>query len=300
MSIATAGLKIPVIWHVHDLLPRHPLSTTIRFVAIAFPQTHVVAVSHAVARRFCGSLLRWFSRRPQITTIHNAVDIEKFQPHPWKRAGKRLSLGFSDYEPIVGIVGQLTARKGQLETIEAFAQAAQSFPDAKLVIIGEALFNRDSEYADTLHETARCLGIADRVLFLGQREDIRELTRAFDLAIVNSQAEPFGLTVVEAMASGTPVLATAVDGIREIVEHGKTGWLVTSGDGEQLAGAIELLLADRNLRAQLSTSALASVRSRFAADRFITDLERLYRSICLPLASRQAQPRKLEVKLSAD
>jgi glycosyltransferase involved in cell wall biosynthesis len=228
MSIATFGLKIPVIWHVHDLLPRHPLSTAIRFVAIALPQTHVVAVSHAVARRFCGSLLRWFSRRPQITTIHNAVDIEKFQPNPWKRAGKRLSLGFSNYEPIVGIVGQLTARKGQLETIEAFAHAAQSFPDAKLIIIGEALFNRDSEYADALHETAKRLGIADRVLFLGQREDIPELTRAFDLVIVNSQAEPFGLTVVEAMASGTPVLATAVDGIREIVEHGETGWLVTS------------------------------------------------------------------------
>ena len=301
MSIATVGLKIPVIWHIHDLLPRHPLSTAIRFVSIAFRQTHVVAVSHAVARRFCGSLLRWFSRRPQITTIHNAVDIEKFQPNPWKRAGKRLSLNLAERDFVLGIVGQLTPRKGQLETIQAFAHVAQSFPDAKLIIIGEALFNRDSEYADALHDTAKRLGLADRVLFLGQREDIRELTRAFDLAIVNSKAEPFGLTVVEAMASGTPVLATAVDGICEIVEHGRNGWLVTSGNREQLAEGMELLLADRNMREQLSTSALATVRSRFAGERFISDFEKLYRSVCSTSDSRKfAHPRKLEVKLSAD
>jgi len=260
----------------------------------------VVAVSHAVARRICGSLLRWFSRRPQITTIHNAVDIEKFQPDPWKRAGKRLSLNFTERDLVVGIVGQLTPRKGQLETIEAFARVAQSFSDAKLIIIGEALFNRDSEYADALHDKAKRLGIANRVLFLGQREDIRELTRAFDLAIVNSKSEPFGLTVVEAMASGTPVLATAVDGICEIVEHGRTGWLVTS-DPKKLAEGLEILLADRELRKQLSTSALASVRASFAADRFISDFEKLYRSLCLSSDSRKfTHPRKLAVNLSAD
>ena len=298
MSIATVGLRIPVIWHVHDLLPRHPLSMAIRFVSVAFPQTHVVAVSHAVATRFCGSLLRWFSRRPRITTIHNAVDIETFQPNPWKRAGKRLSLNFAERDLVIGIVGQLTPRKGQRETIEAFAHIAQSFPDAKLVIVGEALFNRDSEYADVLHDAAKCLGIADRVLFLGQREDIRELTRAFDLAIVNSKAEPFGLTVVEAMASGTPVLATAVDGICEIVEHARNGWLVASGDRAALAEGMELLLADKNLRAQLSIDALATVRSRFAADRFVSDIEKLYRSI--PSTWRKAHPQKLQVKLSTD
>jgi glycosyltransferase involved in cell wall biosynthesis len=299
MTMATAGLRIPVVWHAHDLLPRHPLSTVIRFVAIAFRQTHVVAVSYAVARRFCGSLLRWFSR-PPVNTIHNAVDVEKFQPHSLKRAQTRTSLGFADDELILGIVGQLTPRKGQLETIEAFAHVAQHFKKAKLVVVGAALFNRDFEYADALHDAAKRLGISERVLFLGQREDIAELTRAFDLAIVNSKAEPFGLTVVEAMASGTPVLATAVDGIGEIVEHRTTGWLVTGGNHRELVQGIELLLADKNLRTQLSTSALEAVRSRFAAGRFINDMQKLYRSVCCLSGQHHAQPRKLEVKLSAD
>jgi glycosyltransferase involved in cell wall biosynthesis len=299
MTIAAAGLKIPVVWHVHDLLPRHPLSTAIRFVAIVSRQTHIVAVSHAVARRFCGSLLEWFSR-PQVTTIHNAVDVEKFYPNALKRAETRTSLGFEADELVLGIVGQLTPRKGQLETIEAFAHVARNFKKAKLVIIGEALFNRDFVYADALHDAAKRLGISDRVLFLGQREDIPELTRAFDLAIVNSKAEPFGLTVVEAMASGTAVLATAVDGIGEIVEHRLTGWLVTPGDHRELIQGMELLLADQSLRARLSTSALGAVRSRFAADRFISDIQKLYRSVCCLPGSAHAHTQKLEVKLSAD
>lgn len=300
MTIATVGLKIPVVWHVHDLLPRHPLSTAIRFVAIASRQTHIVAVSDAVATRFRGSLLQWFARRCDAITIHNAVDVEKFHPNSLKRTLTRRSLGFGDSELILGIVGQLTPRKGQLETIEAFAHVAQNCKEAKLVIVGEALFNRDFQYADALHNTAKRLGISDRVRFLGHREDIPELTRAFDLAIVNSKAEPFGLTVVEAMASGTPVLATAVDGIREIIEPGGTGWLVNSGDREELVESLELLLADEDLRAKLSMSALRAVRSRFAAPGFINNIGQLYRRICVPSASRQTHPGKLEVKLSAD
>ena len=300
MTIATAGLGIPIAWHVHDILPRHPLSSAIRFVAIAFRQTHVIAVSDAVAKRFRDSLLGRLSQRPPITTIHNAVDLEEFYPDVLKRAATRRSLGFPGQELIVGFVGQLTPRKGQLETIEAFAQITQKFPEARLVIVGEALFNRDSQYADKLHDVAKRLGISERVVFLGQREDIPELTRAFDLAIVNSRAEPFGLTVVEGMASGTPVLATAVDGICEIIEHGKTGWLVTSGDHQELVEDIARLLADEDLRAQLSISALTVIRSRFAAPIFIGNIQKLYRRICMASASGQTHSQKLEVKLSAD
>lgn len=300
MTIATVGLKVPIVWHVHDLLPRHPLTTAIRLIAIAFSRTHVIAVSDAVAKRFRGSLSRWF-REPRVTRIHNAVDMERFQPDPWKRAGKRLSLKLAERNLVLGIVGQLTPRKGQLETIEAFAEVVRNFPDARLLIVGEALFNRDFEYAAALHATAKRLGIDDRVLFLGQREDIPELTRAFDLAIVNSKAEPFGLTVVEAMASGTPVLAAVVDGIQEIIEHGRTGWLVAREDHQQLVEGITRLFADGNLRAQFSTSALAAVRSRFASDRFIRDVETSYRRISLAASARKfAHPGKLAVNLSAD
>jgi glycosyltransferase involved in cell wall biosynthesis len=213
----------------------------------------------------------------RITVIHNAVDLQLFQPDGLKRSETRRQLGFSEQELIVGTIGQLTPRKGQLELIEAFAGVAQEFPTAKLVVIGAALFNRDFEYEHSLKRTAQQLGIAQRVSFLGQREDVAEVTRALDVAVVNSRAEPFGLTVVEAMAAGVPVLATAVDGIREIIDHDRTGWLVQCDDRHALADGLRNLLADKKLRTELSQNALLSVRARFAADRFMTDFHKLYR-----------------------
>lgn len=277
MTAATMGMRTRVVWHAHDLLPRHPLSTAIRAVALASPRTEIVAVSAAVVEAFRGKLLSRFPARVRVTVIHNAVDLQLFQPHSSKRSETQGQLGFSEQELIVGTIGQLTPRKGQLELIEAFAQIAREFPTAKLVVIGEALFNRDFEYADSLKKTAQQLGVAPRVLFLGQREDVPDVTRALDVAVINSRAEPFGLTVVEAMAAGVPVLATAVDGIREIVEHERTGWLVKCDDRHSLATGLRNLLADNKLRAELSNRALSSVRARFAADRFMTDFHKLYR-----------------------
>ena len=81
MSAATAGLKVPVVWHAHDLLPPHLLSTAIRLFALLSGRNRVVAVSQAVADRFRGHLLRFFPRRVPVTTIYNAVDLERFQPN---------------------------------------------------------------------------------------------------------------------------------------------------------------------------------------------------------------------------
>jgi len=300
MTAATMGMGTRVLWHAHDLLPRHPLSTAIRAVALVSPRTEIVAVSTAVADAFRGRLLSHFPARVRITVIHNAVDLQLFQQHGLKRSETRRRLGLSEQELIVGTIGQLTPRKGQLELIQAFAQIAQEFPTAKLVVIGAALFNRDFEYADTLKQAAEQLGVANSVLFLGQREDVPDVTRALDVAVVNSRAEPFGLTVVEAMAAGIPVLATAVDGIREIVEHDRTGWLVKCDDGHALAAGLRNLLADQKLRAELSHRALLSVRARFAADRFMTDFHKLYRLPATKSSSNDPAGFALEVKLSAD
>ena len=288
MTAATIGMKVRVVWHVHDLLPRHPLSTAIRIVAVAFARTEIVAVSEAVADAFRGELPRRLAARMRVTVIHNAVDLELFQPNSSKRSTTRRSLEFSEQELLVGTVGQLTPRKGQLELIEAFAEIARDFPTAKLVIVGEALFNRDFQYADALKKAAQQLGVADRVFFLGQREDVPDVTRALDVAVINSRAEPFGLTVVEAMSAGTPVLATAVDGIQEIIEDRSTGWLVKSGDRHSLVEGLRSLLAAPQLRAELSTTALSSVRARFAADRFMSDFHNFYRGVATKLASQPA------------
>src|SRR5256714_4378102 len=297
MSASTFGFDVPIIWHAHDLLPRHPLSIAIRLFALAHRRTQIVAVSNAVARSF-GRLIGKDGRK--VMVVHNAVDTELFKPDNQRRTRTRKILGLSG-NLLVGTVGQLTPRKGQLELIKAFAEVADDLKSAMLLIVGEALFNRDFEYAESLKSAATDLGVADRVLFLGQREDAPDLIRACDLLVVNSRAEPFGLTVTEAMASGTTVLATAVDGIKEIIDHRQTGWLVPSGDRDELVGSLRTLLAGADLRNRLSANALSDARLRFATDRFLDEFQNIYRALKLrrktpPLAQAQTAA----VKLSAD
>jgi glycosyltransferase involved in cell wall biosynthesis len=301
MSVATFGLGMPIVWHAHDLLPRHPLSSAIRLLCLASRRNRIIAVSQAVASRFRGRLFNLFSQRVPVTVIHNAVDDERFQPSSDGGRRARYALGFTDEQLLVGTVGQLTPRKGQLELIQAFAEVARDFPTAALLIVGEALFNRDSEYAEKLKSTAENLGIADRVHFLGQREDVAALVPAMNLVVVNSRSEPFGLTVVEAMASGTPVLATAVDGIAEIIRHDTNGLLIDSGNQAALIASLRRLMFDANLRRRLAAQALRDVRVRFSSARFVHSFQSMYHD--LSLENRIPHPkstRPLAVKLSPD
>jgi len=277
MTAATAGMRMPIIWHVHDLLPRHPLSSAIRLFTVLTNRNRIVAVSEAVARRFRGRVLKFFARRLPIFTVLNGIELQKFDPNQSRREEIRRSLGADASALLMAIVGQLTPRKGQLELVRAFAEVSGDFPEGRLLIIGDAIFNSDREYRELIQQEAQEFGLSDRIQFLGARDDVPELLQALDLSVVNSHAEPFGLTVVEAMASGTPVLATAVDGIQEIVEHGQTGWLVPPGDHDELIDALHTLLGDSTLRSRLAKRAVGEVHQRFSADRLINQFEVIYR-----------------------
>ncbi len=300
MSAASFGLATPVIWHAHDILPRHPLSIAIRFFACASRRNSILAVSHAAARQFRGSLIPWFSRRVPIRVIHNAVDLEHFQPNSESRREIRRALGFGEKDKVVGIVGHLTPNKGQLELIEAFAAISREISDAVLLIVGESLFNRGLEYEKLMMRAATSFAIMDRVRFFGSRDDIPELMQAFDLLVLNSRTEAFPLTALEGLASGRPVLATAVGGTPEMIRHGENGWLVPARDQQTLAEAMLLLLGDRNLREQLGSNGRRDAIARFSIERFATEIHSFYRGLLESGTTPHESARRLEVKLSAD
>ncbi len=276
-TAATVGLKSKVVWHLHDLLPRHPLSSAIRLVAALSRRTRMIAVSDAVRRNFCGRLS---ALQQRVTLILNAIDLDSFTPKGIGREDirRRLSLETNDF--VVGIVGQLTPRKGQLELLKAFAEFLKTNPRGVLLIIGAAIFNRDSAYEQLLRQTAEELGIASRVKLLGNRDDVPDVMRALDLLVINSRREPFGLIACEAMACGTPVLATALDGLLEIIDHQKNGWLVTAGDQAELVQAMNLLSENAELRQQLAARASHDVARRFSIGRYMKELEVLYHQSC--------------------
>jgi glycosyltransferase involved in cell wall biosynthesis len=279
MAAATIGLQVPVVWHAHDILPRHPLSTLVRLLALITFRNRVLAVSQAVASGFRGIMLRPFKRRVPITVIHNAVDLDRFQPGTLSKSDMRRQLDLPPDEPVIGIVGQLTSRKGQLELIQAFASVVRELPDAWLLIVGEAVFSHDEAYARQLHEAVGSLGLTDRVRFLGARDDIPQLLQALDVLVVNSHQEPFALTVLEGLASGTAVLATAVGGTPEMIRHDENGWLVRSGNQRELATGLVTLLNDPALRARLGSAAGQDATARYSISRFLTEVSSLYREI---------------------
>jgi len=276
-TVATAGLGTKVVWHLHDLLPRHPLSGPIRMVAALSKRTLMIAVSDAVRINFCG---RW-SRvlKDRCTVILNAIEANHFSPPAVERDTSRTNLSLRKEDFAIGIVGQLTPRKGQLELLLAFPQLLQSVPQAVLLIVGGAIFNRDSEYEQLLRDTAQKLGISDHVRMLGNRADIREIVPALDLLVINSRREPFGLVACEAMAGGTPVLATARDGLTEIISNQKNGWLVPFGDQKELIDAITFLQQHPDVRRKLAASARDDVARRFSMERYMNELHSFYQKV---------------------
>ncbi len=279
MTFATAGLAVPIVWHAHDILPRHPFSLAIRFVALVSARTRVLAVSQAVANRFAGwPALRVKSRTPA-TVIRNSVELERFRHDPPSRQSIRKELGVGEAQPVVGTIGQLTPRKGQLGLINAFAGVLARVPEAVLLIAGEPIFNRDQDYRSSLLRAVDVLGISDQVRFLGSRQDVPAVMQALDLLVVNSLEEPFALVVLEGLASQTAVVATAVGGTPEMIVHGESGWLVPAGDDQLLAEGIVKLLRNPELRAKLAKCGREEANSHYSAERYMREMQNFYRQI---------------------
>jgi glycosyltransferase involved in cell wall biosynthesis len=275
-TAATVGLRTKVVWHLHDMLPHHPISNLIRVFALLSRRTRMIAVSAAVAENFRGRL-RPLRRR--LTVILNAIDLGQFHPASISKQQLRQELQIDDVAPLLGIVGQVTPRKGQLELLRAFARVLRDQPEAMLLIVGAALFNRDAEYLDLIKQTASNLGIETRVKILGARADVREIMQALDLLVINSSVEPFGLVAVEAMACGTPVLAAATGGLKEIIEHERDGWLVPLHDEEALASAIIHLSRQPSLRSRLAAAGQKKAATSFNAARYMKEIEEFYLTV---------------------
>jgi len=275
VSAATVGLGVPIIWHVHDLLPQHPLSTLIRLFTLIRPPIQIVVVANAAAERFKGKLLLRFPTRVKVAVIYNAVEAAKIHSTPNSSSIPR-DLRIRNSDRLIGVVGNLSPVKGQLELIKAFAEVRKRIPNLALLVVGSALFNRDEGYQKQLWTEVRALGLESYVRFMGQRSDVPAIMGILDLLVMNSRSEAFPLVALEAMAAGAPVLATTVGGLPELITHEKNGWLVPFGDEKKLIDGIATLLERRDFSAGLATQARQHVARNFPVHKFMTRIEAVY------------------------
>ena len=196
----------------------------------------------------------------------------------------KAELGISGCYPVLGVVGSLYPVKGHTFLLEAMPEVVRRWPRARLLVIGRG------ELEVTLKERAEQLAIGDNVLFLGMREDVPRLLSVLDAFVLPSLSEGLSLALLEAMASGKPVVATLVGGNPEVIEQGRTGFLVQPENVGDLATNLVKLLSDPEIMHNVGRQAAERVRQCFSIGQMVDRYKDLYiRSLTVPNSSLNKQ-----------
>ncbi|AZE08830.1 Glycosyl transferase in large core OS assembly cluster [Pseudomonas chlororaphis subsp. aureofaciens] len=259
--IALLGTALPVIG-VHHAFGDYQRGSRRLFANLFRKRLSLLGVSDAVRDDMRSCLPQWPAAR--IQTLYNRIDVEALQATQLPKAEARRELGLSSSAWIVGNVGRLHPDKDQATLLRGFAAALPGLPrESQLAILGSGRLEQN------LKDLSRELGIADRVLFLGQVTEARRFFRAFDAFALSSDHEPFGMVLLEAMAAGVPLLATACGGAKEVVEG--VGILFPLGDAEHMAQGLQHLAGmDENQRLLCAELMFERLRERFS-DRAVRD-----------------------------
>jgi glycosyltransferase involved in cell wall biosynthesis len=227
----------------------------------------IIAISQAV-RRFLLEVEG--APADKIVVVPYGLDAGAFAASARPGAFRR-QIGAAE-EPLVGFVGRLTRQKGVDVLLRAFASVERGHPAARLILAG------DGPDRPALTALARSLGLR-RAMFLGWRTDAADILADVDLAVMPSRWEGFGLTALEAMALGKPVVASQVSALPEIVVPGETGLLVPAGDSERLAGALRTLLDDPGRAGRMGRAGRDRVRNEFPVEKMARRTAEVYRSV---------------------
>jgi glycosyltransferase involved in cell wall biosynthesis len=207
-------------------------------------------------------------------TIYNGVDVTRFPVASVQATAQaRRAIGMPVGVPLVGSLGRLHPQKGFSDLLTAFAQVRQRVSSVRLFVAG------DGELRDDLEAQARSLGIAAAVTFAGVRADVSEILAALDVFVLPSLWEGMPNAVLEAMAAGLPVVATAVGGTPEVVVDRVTGLLVPPQDPGALARAIERLLRDPGLRRTMGRAGRRRVERHFHIQETVRQVQDLYEAL---------------------
>jgi sugar transferase (PEP-CTERM/EpsH1 system associated) len=218
----------------------------------------------------------------RIRVIRNGVDLRRFQFPESPRASVRRDLGIADHEFCLGFVGRLEPVKGLGTVLTALEQACEFPADWRLVVAGDGVLNEPLRRR--VNDSGRLRG---RVTFLGDVRNVPELLTAFDVYVLPSLSEGISNSLLEAMASGVPCIATAVGGNPEVVVDGESGMLFPAEAADCLADRLAVLYRRPELRQKLRRQAMEHVRQYFSLESMVARYEDLYETVALRRPSRQ-------------
>lgn len=267
-GLAARAKRIPLVWQVHQQLPQRWTDWLLRRLA-----AHIVFVAANNQRRFDGIDL------PASSVIYNGVDLSLFYPAPRRIAGA-VNIGF---------ISNLVDRKRPGWLVRAAGQLAREGLNIKVLLAGND-FSGGAK-AKELQDLAKREGITGRYNYIGPRSDVPDVLRSLDILVLPSERdkEAFPRIVVEAMACGVPVLATAVAGVPEAVVDGETGLLVDPDDFDGFVAALRILVGDAELRQRYGVAAVARCRALFSMEANAAAISQVYRSVTAERSAQQSQ-----------
>ena len=246
-----SGRRPKVVWWQHLTPTGHWMDR----LASALPASSIGASSRTSAEA-----QQALSPRRHVFFVHPGVDVPPPAEHP-----TRAQLGLDDQLPLVVLVGRLQPWKGQAQAIAAVAERREAGRDVQLLVVGGAAFGFDTGFRADLERLVDDLRVRDLVAFTGQVESAHPYLAAADIALNASAHEPFGIVLLEALASGTAVVAVDAGGPREIIDHEVTGLLAPDASPSAIAAQLDRLVGDDALRRALATSGRARYRASFTS-----------------------------------
>jgi len=257
-ALASVLTPRPLVYHLHDILSTDHFSSTNRYLAVTLANrcaSLVIANSQATQAAFIAA----GGRADMTHVVYNGFDIRNYQQHQLHSEQVCNQLGLAG-KFLVGHFSRLSPWKGQHILLAALAQCPEN---VAAIFVGDALFGEE-DYVQQIHQQVAELQLEKRVKFLGFRSDVIPLMSACDLVMHTSIApEPFGRVIVEAMLCGRPVVAAQAGGAVELVETGKTGWLVPPGEPTKLASVIVSCLNQPEKTAAIAYQGQLAASQRF-------------------------------------
>ena len=207
----------------------------------------------------------------KIIVVYHGIDLGKHSAANTKDI--RSEFGLSQQDLIIGFVGRLSVQKGIKYMLDAFRMVVEKLKNVHLIIVGTG------ELEGMVKDFIAKFNLEKRIHLLGFRNDIPDLLKTFDIFLLPSLWEGFGIVLIEAMASGKPIVATNASSIPEIVENGRNGILVTPENAEAISDALKKLISEPELRIKFVKEGLKIVQEKFTIDRMINDYKKIFHEL---------------------
>ena len=208
----------------------------------------------------------------KVRVVYNGIEVNGFKNELDIEVRKNL-LGVDKSHLVIGTVSRLSEEKDQISLIDAFSKVSQVLNNTKLIFVGDGILKKEIEHY------SEKVGIGDKVIFLGFREDIAKIISTFDLFTLSSLTEGISLSLLEAMAAGKPIVATNVGGNPEVVIDGETGFLVPPKQPDKMAEAIIKVLQNPELARKMGVAGRERIEKNFSLDRMVSDYSLLYEDL---------------------